>query len=525
MIREKESKFRSLIVDDDDAIRDALSEILMEAGYLVDVAEDGVEALNKIKKKSFDSVLSDVWMPKMNGIELLREIKKYDFTLPVVMVTGYPDIKIAVEAIKEGASDFITKPVRIEQVEVVIEKIIKERQLLIENAELMKKVEQNRTIEDLNKKLHKKIKEQSVLYSISETFSEALEGDELFEKIVNMACEITEAGKSSLMILDRESKEVVIRAAKGIYRDIVEETRIPLGSGIAGKVALTGEHILVNGLSDRPHFYRNENRYNSDSFISVPLKIRNQIFGVLNVTERLNGSEFGEDEVYLLLTLAKKAALSIENTVLYESIYVNLVDTLKVMINAIEARDKYTKRHSQRVTALAMEIARKMGCSNEEIETVKLAGFLHDIGKVGIPDSILLKPGRLTREEFDVIKTHPTIGENIVKPLGILPVEESVIRHHHERWDGGGYPDGLSGKDIPHLARIMTVADAFDAMISNRPYRGAKAKEESMAEIERLRGCQFDSKVVDVFKKVFEQRYTLPRVLEEDDMYLIKSII
>ena len=500
-----EKRLRSLIVDDDATIRDVLSEILMEGGYCVDTAEDGVDALAKVKEDDFDSILCDIWMPGMNGIDLLKEIKKYDPTLPVVMITGYPDVRVAVEAIKEGASDFIAKPVRMEQVEIIIEKLVKERELLLENAKLTKKIEKKKTIEELNTKLHKKVRELSTLYSISETFSEVFEGDELFDKIVNMACEITEARKSSLMILNGETEELVIKAAKGLDEDIIETTRIPLGSGIAGKVALTGEYIFLNGLDNSPEFERIGVRYNTDSFISVPLKIKNEVFGVLNVTERVNGNRFTEEELYLILALAKKGALSIENSVLYESIYNNLIGTLRAMVNAIEARDMYTGSHSQRVTKLAMDIAREMGCLAEEIETIKLGGFLHDIGKVGIGDSILLKPGKLTNNEFDIIKTHPVIGENIVKPLGILPAEKSIIRHHHERWDGKGYPDGLSGGSIPLLARILSVADAFDAMVTDRPYRRAKTKEDSLSEIEKLSGFQFDKQVVEKFKKILEK--------------------
>lgn len=310
-----------------------------------------------------------------------------------------------------------------------------------------------------------------------------------------------------MMILDRELDELIIKAAKGIDGDVTKGARIPLGSGIAGKVALSGRHLLLDGLSGAPHPEGGSIAYSADSFISVPLKIKNEVFGVLNVSDRPSGGRFTEDDLYLLLTLAKKAALSIENNILYESIYNNLLSSLRVMVNAIEARDKYTKRHSQRVTGLAMDIARELECSDEEIETIRLGGFLHDIGKIGIRDSILLKPGRLSKEEFDVIKTHPIIGENIIKPLGIIPVERSIIRYHHERWDGKGYPDGLSGKSIPLPARILSVADAFDAMTTDRPYRMAMSKNDALAEIQGLSGCQFDSEVVKKFMKVFEQKY------------------
>ena len=156
---------------------------------------------------------------------------------------------------------------------------------------------------------------------------------------------------------------------------------------------------------------------------------------------------------------------------LYENIYENLFATLYAFVEAIEARDPYTKQHSSRVTELAVSIGKEMGCSDEELDLLSFSGNLHDIGKLGIPDSILLKPGPLTGTEFEAIKKHPIIGANIVGHLGLLTAEQKIILHHHERWDGKGYPDGLKGESIPFLSRILSVADVYDAMASDRAYR------------------------------------------------------
>jgi putative nucleotidyltransferase with HDIG domain len=169
--------------------------------------------------------------------------------------------------------------------------------------------------------------------------------------------------------------------------------------------------------------------------------------------------------------MARRAAFVIENVALYENIYENLFATLYAFVETIEARDPYTKQHSSRVAELALSVGKEMGVTHEELDVLNFSGHLHDIGKIGIRDGILLKPSRLTAEEYEIIKQHPIIGANIIGHLGLMSEEQKVIRHHHERWDGKGYPDGLKGEAIPYLARILAVADVYDAMASHRAYR------------------------------------------------------
>jgi putative nucleotidyltransferase with HDIG domain len=207
------------------------------------------------------------------------------------------------------------------------------------------------------------------------------------------------------------------------------------------------------------------------SFMVVPLKIRENVFGVASAFIFEKGRRFNEKDIYYMNFITRKAAGAIENIALYENIYENLFATLFAFVTALEVRDFYTRRHSTRVARYARRIAKEMGCTEEELDVINVAGMLHDIGKIGIRDDILLKPGRLTDDEFEKIKEHPGIGADIISRLGLWDREVDIIRHHHERFDGRGYPDGLSGEAIPRLARIMAVADCFDAMASDRPYR------------------------------------------------------
>jgi len=496
-------EFRILIVDDDRGVREILGEILLEIGGIqVDCTGDGETGFSTIREGDFDLVFIDMRLPGMDGLELLKLIKRHDSSLPVVMITGFPSVDSAIQAMKDGAADFITKPIRFQQIEHVVEKQLFGRAGPWRDGLTATLGLTEKTNESLGARLKSKIKELSILYSISESMGTTdIDVDRFYERIVDMASKITGAEKTSLMILDREANELRIKAAKGLNQKIVGSARVPLGHGVAGRVLESGRPVLVKdkGFSS----LQTEQRvYKTGSYVSIPLSIRGETFGVLNVTDKSDGGQFDEGEALLLLTLVRKAALNLENSFLYETLYNNLIDTLQCLVTTLEAKDRYTQRHSQRVTDLALGIAKAMSCTKEEIESIRFAGLLHDIGKIGIHDVVLQKSDRLTAGEFSLVKTHPIVGQNIIRPLGLLPVETAIVRNHHERWDGQGYPDGLAGEGIPLLARILAVADSFDAMTSDRPYRSAKTREEAIDELKRCAGSQFDRGVVEAFRQM-----------------------
>jgi putative nucleotidyltransferase with HDIG domain len=236
----------------------------------------------------------------------------------------------------------------------------------------------------------------------------------------------------------------------------------------------------------------------------VPLKIRGKVFGILTAFDCNGQRRFTEKDLYYLSFLAQSAAHAIENLALYENIYENLFATLYAFVKAVEARDLYTRLHSSRVTGLSLILSEQLGCSKEEQDILNFAGHLHDIGKIGIRDDILLKPGRLTDEEFEKIKDHPVIGANILEQLGLWERERQIIRCHHERFDGGGYPDGLKRQDIPFLARILSVADVYDAMASDRAYRKKMEDAVIIRIINEGIGTQFDPDVVAAFNDAYK---------------------
>jgi putative nucleotidyltransferase with HDIG domain len=206
-----------------------------------------------------------------------------------------------------------------------------------------------------------------------------------------------------------------------------------------------------------------------------------------------------ESDANLIDMLVKEAALTIENMALHENLASNFYGILRSLVKALEAKDTYTLKHSERVTQYALAIAAQMNCSETQVESLKTAGYLHDIGKIGIADSILNKPAALTPEEYELIKKHPIIGESILLELGLNQEQRAIIRHHHERWDGRGYPDGLAAEEVPLLARIVAVADAFDSMTSLRAYRARMGRADAIRELLANVDKQFDPKVVAAF--------------------------
>jgi HD-GYP domain-containing protein (c-di-GMP phosphodiesterase class II) len=229
---------------------------------------------------------------------------------------------------------------------------------------------------------------------------------------------------------------------------------------------------------------------------ALPVAAKGKKRGVLLLCNK-RGGPFTEDDTRVLLAIGQHAGLAMENARLHEELSEAYAATIAVLADAIEAKDAYTRGHCEGVSRLAVEVGRRLELSDEQLEQVRYAALLHDVGKIGVPDGILLKPSKLMPEEFSIIQKHPQIGRDIVARIGALSALSEVILHHHEKWDGSGYPQGLAGEGIPLLARIVCAVDAFDAMTTPRPYRTAVDNAEAIAEMRRCSGTQFDAQIVE----------------------------
>jgi len=345
------------------------------------------------------------------------------------------------------------------------------------------------------------------LYHVGQAMRSSQDIDNILELILDVAIEMLDAEMGSLMLLEPGGEELTIRVARGLEERVLRTARIKLGEGVSGWVAKQGVPLLVPDIDADPRFpKRRTDRYTTDSLISVPLVARGKSIGVINVNNKTSGDIFSREDLEVLSTVASNAAVAIENAVLQESLETTYFEIVQSLASAVEAKDPYTRGHSDRVTEYALMIGKRMGFSPSELATLEHAAALHDVGKIGIPDSILLKPDKLTDEEYSLVKKHPALGEQIISPIRSLSEVSRFIRHHHEHYDGMGYPDGLAGDEIPAVSRILAVCDAYDAMTTNRPYRPKFEPSEAREMIRQGMGTQFDPQAAAVFLELLDRR-------------------
>ncbi|MEW6300967.1 MAG: HD domain-containing phosphohydrolase [Thermodesulfobacteriota bacterium] len=323
---------------------------------------------------------------------------------------------------------------------------------------------------------------------------------ELVARVVRETAETLGVPVCLLRTYDEEKKALVARGVHGVEGALLEAVEeLPVEDSVAGAAFTTGQPVAVPDVRTAGgRMLLPQLAPAVRSALVVPLRARGRALGTLGVYDAAP-RVWDEATSGYLTAIAAKVALALENARLYASLKEYYLSALQALAAALEARDTYTRGHSVRVAKLARACARALGLNTEEQEQVYLAALLHDIGKIGVPDSILLKPGRLNPEEWEEVRSHPVVGVRIVEPARFPPAVVAAVRHHHEDYGGGGYPDGLAGEKIPLLARVIRVADAYDAMTSARPYRRAFTPEEALEELRRGAGRQFDPRVVEAF--------------------------
>ena len=343
----------------------------------------------------------------------------------------------------------------------------------------------------------------SILYNISRVISSTLKLDNILKVILDFSVKISGANRGSVMLLDEKENIFFIKAAYNLSEKIIGEVTFAKDENTIGWVVKNKKHLYIKDLEKDKRFSKKEEiDYKLKQLLMVPIIIEGEVKGVINLD---NNTSFTTDIINLLKSFSEQAAVAINNARLYQKIQDSYFEIVKALAQAIEAKDPYTHGHSARVMEYAVLIAQKLGLPEEEIESLRYAAILHDIGKIGVRGIVLNNPNGLTDEEYDEIKKHPLVGEDIIKPIELLQPIRPLIRHHHEWYNGKGYPDGLSGKNIPLGARILVIADAYDAMKFDRPYRKALTEETIIQEFKRGSGIQFEPKIVDIFLEILKQ--------------------
>ncbi len=467
---------RILVVDDEQVIREILADFLSMEGFWVRTAEDGRAALVELSRNQYDLVLSDLKMPNMGGLELLRAISEHTPNVITIIMTGFGTVETAIDAMKKGAYDYILKPFKVEEVVHTIRRGLERQRLTAENIRL---------------------KEALSLYKVSEAIASSLSLDGVMSTVTDAALHEIDADAVAILLDDGEG---------GFFeraRDVNELLRTEGDVGELDPVVLAAyfsdeQPLRVHGNEGLKFFSTKPTGLTLSSLLVITLRIRNRIVGYLGAMSFTRGKKFDEGQRKLLSIVANRAAASIENAKLYEDLKSTFHQTIKGLASAIDKMDRYTAGHSERVAAYAQILAIKLGLSPPDVEIVRQSALMHDVGKIGCVMN-LNKPGKLTHEEYNIFQRHPVFGRDILEPISFLHPLIPGVYMHHERWDGNGYPLGLKSQDIPLFARIISVADTYDAMTSDRAYRKALPHSVAMHEIKDCSGTQFDPDVAGDF--------------------------
>lgn len=472
---------RILVVDDEKVIREILADFLSMEGFWVRTAEDGSAALVELSRHHYDLVLSDLKMPNMGGLELLQAISKHTPNVVTVIMTGFGTVETAIDAMKRGAYDYILKPFKVEEVVHTIRRGLEKQKLTAENLRL---------------------KEALSLYKVSEAIAASLSLDEVMSTVTDAAIHEVDADHVTIVLKDGEG---------GFFergRELHPQFRPAADLAALDPDALMrffeeDQPLRVHGQQIFDFVKASETGMKPHSLIVCPLRMRKENVGFLGVLSYTRGKKFDEGQRKLLSIVAHRAAAAIENAKLYEDLKATFQQTIKGLASAIDKMDRYTSGHSERVAAYAQILAIKLGLSEEQVEIARQAALMHDIGKIGCVMN-LNKPGKLSQEEYEVFKKHPGFGKDILEPITFLHPLIPGVHLHHERWDGRGYPLGLKAQEIPLLARIISVADTYDAMTSDRAYRKALPHDVAVAEILRCSASQFDPDCAHEFREAIE---------------------
>lgn len=500
---------RVLVVDDEKFIRDILADFLGMEGYEVRTAEDGVNALHEMQRHPYDVVISDLKMPKMGGIELLDEISKRSPNVLTVIMTGFGTVETAIDAMKRGAYDYVLKPFKVEEVVHIIQRALEKQRLSAENLRLREAVS---------------------LYKVSEAIAASLSLDEVMATVCDTALHEIRADFVSTWLDDGEGgyferNRVVAPPRSSVLPPAFDplapeappapqneehSTTQPILNEVdpeAVRAHLAVDPTLLEHGPRGQRFFREGPGKPTQSVMAVPLRAGGaspRLIGWILAASFTSGRRFDEGQRKLLSIVGSRAAAAIDNARLYEDLKATFKQTIQGLARALDRLDRYTSGHSDRVAMYSTMLAIKLALPPELIEIVRQSALMHDIGKIGCVLN-LNKPGKLTQEDYEAFKRHPAYGRDILEPIKFLQPLIPGVHLHHERWDGKGYPLGLGGNDIPLIARIVAVADTYDAMTSDRAYRRALPHEVTISEIERCCGTQFDKNVAFAFLEAIEE--------------------
>lgn len=479
---------RILIVDDEVSFGEMIADILTDRGYSVVYLSDPREAVDRVGAERFDAALLDLMMPGMGGLELAERVKARSPDTEVLILTGQGNIESAIEGIHQGVFDYLQKgAIEVSGLERRVAEAVAKSRLTRENRELVARLQESnrllKALQDIGTEL------------AGEAFL-----DRILSRLVDSARELCGAERGRALLFDRTHGEdmLLIAAAVGDGAATVRGARLPLGAGIAPLVAETDQTLqLVDPTQHPAYFHRSDELPAAHpGLLCAPLR-HGTVYGALTVAGAAGG--FPPEAREVLDKLARQAAVAIENAVSHDRSLNFFTHTCELLVSILDGMDVHYPGHSRMVAALSDMVTRRLGMGDADRRNVHFAGLLHDIGKIRLDPTLLRHEGRIGEEHRRQMQQHPVLGVELLRPISVLEGILPIILAHHERWDGKGYPHGLAAEAIPLGARVVAVAEVFDAISRPTPYSQKRSKEEALAELERCAGTQFDPRIVRLF--------------------------
>lgn len=466
-----------VIIDDEKYICSIITEALGNEQYSVTTFSNAEEGLEYIRNNYVDLVLTDLVMGEYNGVQVVDTTLENHRDAIVILMTAHPTVETAISVLKKGAYDFLVKPFKLDLLRASIKRGLTHQRIIRENLRL---------------------KEQVAFLQVAQAGVFEEDTGSFMKLVVNSCKKELGASAVAMMQLNPHSGQMV--------REIHDCDREEFREHVLNKDSIKE---FLNNPTNQPKIEKQEVEINGvchiKTFITQPIFVRRTLYGVINVlvVDRFGNLTSGQMDILTLLSTS--AATTLANFGLYDDLEKSYFQAFSALANAIEARDPYTAGHTDRVSTVAELVAAELQWENRRLRLVRMGCTLHDIGKIGVPDSILNKTGRLTDEEKDLMNSHPELGLKIINGIDLFTPAIPYIASHHEWYDGSGYPEGLAGEQIPIEGRLLTVVDTFDAIMSDRPYRKGSSLKDTLEEIVKFSGTQFDPDIVDALLRVIRK--------------------
>lgn len=487
-------KTRVLVVDDDPTFAELLRELLTERGYEVTVARDAADALVRLDDAPCPVALVDLFMPDMSGMDLADRLREKSPDTQVVILTGYGDMQSAIQGIHKGVFDFLEKgELDVSRLARTVDAAAERSRLSRENRELMA------SLQATNRLL-------GALQDVSTHLAGESHQDRVLEHLVRSAKELCGAATARAVLLRRvHGGELVVTVAEGDGVAALKGMRLPPDEGLTVMFAGSEGALRVPEGAAHARFSARIDAMPTPlpGFLGAPVR-HGSVMGALTVAGRHRA--FTEEDAHLLSALARHGAVALDNAAHQEQSLNFFTHVSEILVSFLERTDVFYAGHSRGVAALSDMVTRRLGLGDDERRNIHFGALLHDIGKLLVDPALLTAQGPMSPEAYEALKQHPRLGAQFLQPISLWEEILPVIHGHHERWDGNGYPTGQKGEDIPLGARVVAVADAFDAMTRARPHGPRRTSQEALAELEGCAGGQFDPRIVRMFVAEYRLR-------------------